>query len=62
MSALRTQGQRIVYHTYWPTHRLDVLWGMYSSSARAPKGRNEEGHLVAPPRDKEKLKGRLVLP
>ena len=41
----------VVYHTYSTYARgLDGLWGMYQWLDRAPKGRNETGHLVAPPR------------
>ena len=40
-----------VYHTYSTYARgLDGLWGMYQWLDRAPKGRNETGLLVAPPR------------
>ena len=40
-----------VYHTYSTYARgLDGLWGMYQWLDRAPKGRNEEWRLVAPPR------------
>ena len=39
-----------VYHTYSTYARgLDGLWGMYQWLDRAPQGRNETGHLVAPP-------------
>ena len=41
----------VVYHTYSAYARgLDGLWGMYQWLDRAPKGRNEAGALVAPPR------------
>ena len=41
----------VVYHTYSTYARgLDGLWGMYQWLDRAPKGRNETRHLVAPPR------------
>ena len=41
----------VVYHTYSTYSRgLDGLWGMYQWLDRAPKGRNEDGLLVAPPR------------
>ena len=41
----------VVYHTYSTYARgLDGLWGMYQWLDRAPKGRNETGDLVAPPR------------
>ena len=41
----------VVYHTYSTYARgLDGLWGMYQWLDRAPKGRNETGRLVAPPR------------
>ena len=40
-----------VYHTYSAYARgVDGLWGMYQWLDRAPKGRNETGCLVAPPR------------
>ena len=41
----------VVYHTYSAYARgLDGLWGMYQWLDRAPKGRNETGPLVPPPR------------
>ena len=40
-----------VYHTYSADARgLDGLWGGYQWLNRAPKGRNEDGLLVAPSR------------
>ena len=41
----------VVYHTYSTYARgLDGLWGMYQWLDRAPRGRNETGPLVPPPR------------
>ena len=41
----------VVYHTYSAYARgLDGLWGMYQWLDRAPRGRNEPGVLVPPPR------------
>ena len=47
MSAFVREGDA-VYHTYSTYARgLDGLWGTYQWLDRAPKGRNETGHLVA---------------
>ncbi len=41
----------VVYHTYSTFARgVDGIWGVYPWLDRAPKGRNEFGHLVASPR------------
>ena len=51
----------VVYHTYSTYARgLDGLWGMYQWLDRAPKGRNETGVLVAPPRRVRETLSRVV--
>ena len=41
----------VVYHTYSTYARgLDGLWAMYQWLDRAPRGRDENGRPVAPPR------------